>query len=112
MTRGEVLWADYGIPFGSEPGFRRPVVIIQNDSFNKSRLRTAIVVPLTTNLELAEMPGNVLITRKEAKLPKDSVAVIPQLGVIDKARLAEKITKLPPNLIKKIGESLLLVLDI
>ena len=71
MTRGDIWWIDLGIPFGSEPGFRRPVIIIQDDSFNDSNINTIIVIPLTTNLNLSEAPGNFLLTKKESALSKD-----------------------------------------
>lgn len=64
MTRGEIYWADYGVPFGSETGFRRPVVIVQDNNFNIKELRTVFAVPLTTNLMLAEAPANVFIDKK------------------------------------------------
>ena len=94
MTRGELWWADCGIPFGSEPGYKRPVLIIQNDFFNNSKINTTIVIPLTTNLILADAPGNILITKHESKLKKDSVITISQIEVIDRKRLIEKITKI------------------
>ncbi len=77
MIRGEIWWADFGIPFGSEPGFYRPVIIIQSDKFNKSAMNTAVVVPLSTNILLADFPGNVLIKKELSNLSKDSVAVVP-----------------------------------
>jgi len=70
MTRGELWWADFGIPFGSEPGYKRPVLIIQNDFFNRSHINTTIVIPLTTNMILADAPGNVYITKKRIKIKK------------------------------------------
>ncbi len=110
MTRGELWWADFGIPFGSEPGFRRPVLIIQNDSFNNSKIHTTIVIPLTTNMILADAPGNMIITKKESKLSKDSVIVMSQATVIDKQRLVEKIIKIDRILIERIEHNLLFVL--
>jgi mRNA interferase MazF len=112
MTRGELWWADFGIPFGSEPGYRRPVIIIQNDFFNKSIINTTIVLPLTTNLVLAEAPGNILITKKESKLKKDSVITISQIEVIDRKRLTERITKLDRPLIEKIENNIMFILGI
>jgi mRNA interferase MazF len=70
MMRGELWWADFGIPFGSEPGYKRPVIIMQNDFFNRSKINTAIVIPLTTNMILADAPGNIVITKGESKLKK------------------------------------------
>jgi mRNA interferase MazF len=68
MTRGELWWADYGIPYGSEPGFRRHVIILQNDFFNNSKINTTIVIPLSTNLLLSDVPGNILIEKDDSKL--------------------------------------------
>ena len=112
MTRGELWWADFGIPFGSEPGYKRPVVILQNDFFNKSKINTTIVIPLTTNLILADAPGNILITKRESKLKKDSVLTISQIEVIDRQRLIEKITKLDRTIFEKIENNILFVLGI
>lgn len=73
MTRGEIWWIDFGIPFGSEVGFRRPVVVLQNDILNESNLKTVIVVPLTTNTIYAEFPNNVFLGKSITKLPKDAI---------------------------------------
>jgi mRNA interferase MazF len=75
MKRGEVWWADLPDPVASEPGYRRPLVIIQTDEFNQSRINTVVVVVLTTNLRLAEAPGNFLLKSAQTGLPKDSVAM-------------------------------------
>ena len=112
MIRGELWWADYGIPYGSEPGFRRPVIIIQNDFFNNSKINTTIVIPLSTNSLLADVPGNILIERNESKLGKDSVLLLSQIGVIDKQRLIEKITQISNNIIEKIENNILFILGI
>jgi mRNA interferase MazF len=112
MTRGELWWADFGIPFGSEPGYKRPVLIIQNDFFNNSKINTTIVIPLTTNLILADAPGNILITKRESKLKKDSVLTISQIEVIDRQRLIEKITKLDRTIFEKIENNILFILGI
>jgi len=112
MTRGELWWADFGVPFGSEPGYKRPVFIIQNDFFNNSKINTTIVIPLTTNLLLAEAPGNILISGNESKLRRDSVMVISQIEVIDRQRLIEKITAIDGAIIKKVEDSIMFVLGI
>jgi mRNA interferase MazF len=112
MTRGELWWADFGIPFGSEPGYKRPVLIIQNDFFNRSKINTTIVIPLTTNLILADAPGNILITKSESKLKRDSVITISQIEVIDRQRLIEKITKIDRTIIEKIENNIMFVLGI
>src|SRR5450759_2392560 len=89
VERGEVWWADLDEPSGSEPGFRRPVLIVQDDAFNRSRLRTVIAVVLTSNLRLVEAPGNVLIPAKSAGLPKDSVANDSPVTTVDRDSLSE-----------------------
>jgi len=112
MIRGEIWWADFGIPFGSEPGFRRPVLIVQDNNFNSSNIRTVIVIPLTTNLNLENAPGNVLIEKEESSLSKDSVAVVSQLYSIDKERIIERIKRIDPEIIYRIEEGIMLVLGI
>ena len=112
MTRGELWWVNLGMPFGSEPGYKRPVIIIQNDFFNSSRINTTIIVPLTTNLLLAEAPGNVLITRNESKLSKDSVIVVSQIKVVDRQRLIEKISKIDRAIIEKVEYGIMFILGL
>ena len=112
MIRGEIWWADFGIPFGSEPGFHRPVLIIQDDAFNKSAINTIVVIPLTTNMMLENSPGNVLLNKEESGLSKDSVIVVSQIGVIDRARLVEKATKLGKGSIEEVEYGIRLVLGI
>ena len=106
MTRGDIHMLDFGIPFGSEPGRRRPVVIIQADKENLDNLNTKVVVPLTSNTINADLRGNVFLPKKESGLSKDSVALIHQIIVVDKIRLEEKIAKLPKNLLSKIKEEI------
>jgi len=112
MERGEVWWARLPDPIASEPGFRRPVLVIQSNTFNRSRIRTIIAVVLTSNLRLAEAPGNVLIPASEAGLPKDSVANVSQVITIDRTFLTEKCGKLPPSLIRMVDEGLRLALSL
>ncbi len=112
MMRGEIWWADFGIPFGSEPGFRRPVVIVQDDTFNKSKINTIIVLPLTTNLRLENAPGNIFLEKKESTLPKDSIIIVSQLYAIDKQRLLEKIIKINNSIMREIENGIMLVLGI
>ena len=110
IERGEVWWADLGEPDGSEPGYRRPVVIVQSDAFNRSRLRTVIAVVLMTNLRLLEAPGNVLVSAKASGLPKDSVANVSQLVTIDRDFLTERAGRLRGQLMKDLETGLRLVL--
>jgi mRNA interferase MazF len=112
MTRGDIWWIDLGIPFGSEPGFRRPVIIIQDDSFNDSNINTIIVIPLTTNLNLSEAPGNFLLTKKESALSKDSVANVSQIVTIDRERFEKKVSSLKTKYLKQIDEGIKLILSL
>ncbi len=112
MTRGEIWWVDLGLPFGSEPAFKRPVVIIQDDAFNNSKISTTIVLSITTNIDLAEAPGNVFLSKKETKLPKDSIANVSQITTIDRNRLLEKVSKLSIEKISDIDSGICLVLNL
>lgn len=106
MTRGDVYMLDFGIPFGSEPGMLRPVVIIQADKDNLDGLNTKIVVPLTSNIVNADLKGNVFIPKSESNLSKDSVALVHQIVVVDKMRFKEKLSKLPNSVLKRIEDEI------
>jgi mRNA interferase MazF len=95
ISQGDVWWADLGEPVGSEPGFRRPVVVIQGDDFNRSTLRTVVAVSLTSNLRWASAPGNVRLTSRATGLPRDSVANVSQIVTLDKSILTERVGRLP-----------------
>ena len=95
ISQGEVWWADLGEPAGSEPGFRRPVIVVQGDSFNRSRIATIVCVALHSNLRWADAPGNVLLSSKATGLPKDSVANVSQVVTLDRASLTERVGVLP-----------------
>lgn len=112
MTRGEIWWVDFGVPFGSEPGWRRPSIIVQSDLFNQTSMHTTIVIPLTSNLRLADFPGNMLLSSNETGLSKDSVAVTPQITVIDKVRLVERISELSADIMRQCSECMQMLLDI
>jgi mRNA interferase MazF len=112
MMRGELWWVDLGIPFGSEPGYRRPVLIIQNDYFNNSKINTTIVVPLTTNILYVDAPGNIFLNRNETRLNIDSVLITSQVRVIDRKRLVERISKLSKVIIEEVERNILLVLGV
>ena len=90
IAQGEVWWADLGEPAGSQPGFRRPVVVVQGDAFNRSSLRTVVCVSLTSNLRWADAPGNVLLPARATGLPRDSVANVSQLVTVDRDTLTER----------------------
>ena len=90
MIRGAIWWAELPDPLASEPGYRRPVLIIQSNAFNQSRIHTVIAVVITANLRLADAPGNVRLVASETGLPKDSVANVSQIITVDKTFLVEK----------------------
>ena len=94
IAQGEVWRAELREPSGSEPGFRRPVVVVQGDAFNRSRIDTVVCVPLTTTLRWADAPGNLLLEARMTGLPKDSVANVSQIVTLDRAALSERVGKL------------------
>lgn len=95
IAQGEIWWADLPSPGGSGPGFRRPVAVMQGDALNRSRVATAVCVPLTSNLRWADAPGNVLLASRLTGLPKDSVANASQIVTVDHDLLTERVGKLP-----------------
>jgi mRNA interferase MazF len=110
MKRGEIWWADLPPSRGSEPGFRRPVVIISEDRFNDSALRTVIVVALTTNLRLGDLPGNVAVPFRGTGLPTASVANLTQISTIDRDDLDKRVGSVPSRVMDSISDGLRLVL--
>ena len=94
ISRGDVCWAELPEPAGSGPGFRRPVVVVQADALNRSRIATVVCVPLTSNLRWADAPGNVLLHARSAGLARDSVANVSQVVAIDRALLSQRVGKL------------------
>jgi mRNA interferase MazF len=96
VTQGDIYWYDFAEPRGSEPGYERPVVIIQGDAFNRSRLDTAVCVVLSTNTKQAGMPGNVLLQKQGTGLDRDSVANVSQLQTVDRAFLRDHSGRIPP----------------
>jgi mRNA interferase MazF len=95
VSQGEVWWADLGEPRGSKPGFRRPVLVIQGDALNRSRIATAVCVVLTSNVKWATAPGNVLLSESATGIPKESVANVSQIVTLDKSELTVRVGKLP-----------------
>ena len=112
VERGQIWWADLGEPDGSEPGFHRPVLVVQDDAFNRSRLRTVIVVVLTTNLRLLDAPGNVLLPAKTTALPKDSVANVSQVVTVDRDFLLELAGRLRGQPLRDVERGLRFVLGL
>lgn len=94
IAQGEIWWADLPNPIGSGPGFRRPVVVVQGDSFNRSNIATVVCVPLTSNVKWADAPGNLLLSSRSSGLPKDSVANVSQIITLDKSILSDRAGKL------------------
>jgi mRNA interferase MazF len=94
ISQGEVWWADLADPIGSAPGYRRPVIVVQSDAFNRSRIATIVCVVLTSNVKLAEAPGNLLLRQSETGLDRDSVANVSQIVTLDKSQLTEAVGKL------------------
>lgn len=112
IERREVWWADLDEPRGSGPGYRRPILIVQADAFNRSRLSTVLAVVLSSNLRLLDAPGNVLLPSKISGLPKDSAALVTQVVTLDEDYLTERAGKIPPRLMAQVDAGLRLVLDI
>lgn len=112
IQRGQVFWIDLGDAVGSRPAKRRPVVVVQNDSYNASRLRTVIVAALTTNTALAAQPGNVFVPAVVAGLPRDSVVNVTALVTVNKGELEGHVGQLPAELLLAVDIGLRRVLSL
>lgn len=112
VTRGQLWWVDLPDPAGSEPGFTRPALVVQAESFNRSKLSTVVVVAITSNLRLADAPGNVILPKSKSGLSKDSVANVSQLITIDRDSLKEPITLIDKITMGQVDEGLTLVLGL
>jgi mRNA interferase MazF len=112
IRRGEIWWVSLPPPAGSGPGYRHPVVVIQTNEFNESRINTVICVMMTSNLRLAAAPGNVYCKRKESGLPKDSVANVSQLVTIDKSLLVDRVGTIPTHLLTEVEDGVRKVLGL
>lgn len=110
VRRGEVWWAGLREPVASEPGYRHPVIVVSSDDFNRSRIKTVLAVTLTTNLRLAEAPGNVLVVAEETGLPSDSVVNVSQVVTLDKSFLTERIGLVGERSMLTLEEGLRMVL--
>ena len=111
IRQGDVFWVDLGEPGGSAPGYRHPHVVIQNNLFNHSRINTVVVCVVTSNLKRASAPGNVLLRKGEANLPKRSVVNVSQIFTVDKADLVEKIGTLSPERVRQILDGVRLLTE-
>jgi mRNA interferase MazF len=112
VKRGEVWWAELGVPGGSEPGFRRPFLVVSDDAFNRSKLATVIGVALTSNTRLAGIPGNVAVPQGVGGLSRESVVNVTQVVTLDRDHLATRIGRLPDDLLREVDAGLRLVLGI
>lgn len=112
MQRGEIWWASLPEPAGSMPGYRRPVLIVQANAFNRSRIRTVIAIAITSNLRLAAAPGNVHLPSHSTGLPRDSVANVSQVITIDKSLLTERVGQLAARDMQRIDDGLRLALSL
>ena len=110
MKRGEVWWADLPEPSASEPGFRRPVLILQADEFTRSRIKTVIVATITSNIRLAAAPGNVSVSKRGAGLNRESVVNVSQILTLDKSFLSERTGKVTQAIMSEVDEGVRLVL--
>jgi len=100
ISQGDIWWADLGDPVGSAPGYRRPILVVQGDSFNRSRIATVVCVPLTSNRQWAGAPGNVMLKAKETGLDRDSVANASGVVALDKAQLDERVGRVSERKLK------------
>jgi len=112
VKRGEVWWASLSEPGGSDPVYRRPVLVVQADTFNRSRIRTVICAAITSNLRLEAAPGNLRLSSRTSGLKKASVVNVSQLITTDRDRLTEKIKRLDPRTMRRVEEGLRLVLEL
>ena len=112
MNRGQIWWADLPDPIASEPGYKRPVIVVQADEFNKSHINTIVVVAITSNIHLAAAPGNVKLPKSKSGLNKESVANVSQILTIDKQFLVEKIGQLDNRIMRELYEGIALVLGL
>ncbi len=111
INQGDIYWVEVDEPSGSEPGYTHPHVVIQNNLYNQSKIRTVITCVLTSNLKLANLPGNVLLEKGEANLPRASVVNVSQLQTVDKAQLGEYIGTLIPKRVNEILDGISLFLE-
>ncbi|MBQ4497124.1 MAG: type II toxin-antitoxin system PemK/MazF family toxin [Spirochaetaceae bacterium] len=112
MTRGEIWLVDFGVPIGSEAGYRRPAVVMQNNDFNASNIGTCIVIPLTSNMILSEYTPNIVVPKKDSGLSKDSVVIIPLVTTVNKFAFIEKLSVMPKSYMNKISAGVIEVLEL
>ncbi|MGH7909552.1 MAG: type II toxin-antitoxin system PemK/MazF family toxin [Thermodesulfobacteriota bacterium] len=110
INQGDIFWVELEEPRGSEPGYKYPHVVVQNNLFNRSQVRTVVVCPLTSNIKRANAPGNVLLEKREANLPKQSVVNVSQVFTVDRMQLSEYIRTLSPKRVYEIISGIKLVI--
>ena len=110
VRQGDLIWVDFGVPIGSQPGYQRPAVVVQCDLFNKTALNTCIVAAVTTNLRLGDAPGNVRLARGEAKLAEPSVVNVTSLTAVDQAQIVRTLGTLSKKRIREVLDGVALVL--
>ena len=111
INQGDIYWVDLAEPSGSEPGYKHPHVVIQNNLFNRSQIRTVVVLALTSSLKRADAPGNVRLEKGEANLPKSSVVNVSQVFTVDKSQLDEYIGTLPAKRVREILSGIKFVIE-
>lgn len=112
ISRAEIYWADLGMPSGSRPAKRRPVLVVQSDPYNASRLATVLAAVITSNTALATMPGNVFLPATATGLPRESVVNVTALVTLNKADLTDRVGDVPPSLMGEVDRGLRRVLDL
>jgi mRNA interferase MazF len=111
IRQGDVYWIEFEEPEGSEPGYKHPHVVVQNNLFNHSRINTVLVCPLTSNLKRANSPGNVLLDKRDVNLPKPSVINVSQIFTVDKSQLGDYIGTLSPERLRQVLDGIKLLLE-
>jgi len=112
VQRGEIWWASLPDPTGSEPGYRRPVLVVQSDTFTKSAIKTVVCAAITSNLQLAAAPGNIRVAARASALPKPSVVNVSQVSALDRTFFKERIKTLDAQTMRQVDEGLRLVLNL
>ncbi len=112
MRRGEIWWANLSEPYGSEPGYRRPVLVVQSDNFNRSRIGTVVALVMTSNLNLAAAPGNVTLTRRGTGLTRKSIINVSQIVTLDKRRLTDRAGRVSDTVLRQVETGMRLVLGL
>ena len=112
MIRGEIWWASLRTPSGSEPAYRSPVLIVQADSFNRSKINTVIAAAITSNLRLVQAPGNVRLAKRQTGLKRDAVVNVSQVVTLNKSYLIERVGRIPASKLQEVDEGLRLVLGL